>query len=428
MSSTNQKIGLIGLTALVIGNLIGSGVFLLPATLASFGSISLMGWVVSSFGAIILALVFANLSQLMPKSGGPYVYAQEAFGKDVGFYVCWAYWVMCWISNASLIAGAIGYMSQIYGSYNKELALIVELSLLFLMTAINLYGVKVTNALEVTLTIAKVIPLLMLPIAGLMFVNMDNFNVFNATGQSTISTLNLVAFTTFWGFVGLETGTVPGGNVKNPKRNIPIATILGTVIAASIYILGTFVIMGVLDREALIISKAPYADAANAIWGGSWGTPVAIAAIIACIGSLNGWIMIVGKMPQAAAEDKLFPKIFAKTSQNGAPFYGIIASSLLTVPLIVMSISDKLIEQFYFIMEISVTLILIIYAISTLAFIKILYLKQKLYSLKGGIAFVALSFSLWAIWGASIKMAALSLIFVACGIPLHMYMKFKKNA
>ena len=154
--------------------------------------------------------------------------------------------------------------------------------------------------------------------------------------------------------------------------------------------------------------------------------PVAIAAVISCIGSLNGWIMIVGKMPQAAAEDNLFPKIFAKSSKNGAPYNGIIASSILTVPLIIMSVSDKLLDQFYFIMEVSVTLILLIYAISTLAFIKILYLKNNLFSLKGLIAFTALSFSLWAIWGASLKMAALSLIFVACGIPLHIYMKYKR--
>jgi basic amino acid/polyamine antiporter, APA family len=372
MSADQQKIGVFRLTSLVTGNLIGAGVFLLPASLAVFGSISLWGWVIASFGAILLALVFSNLSQMLPKIGGPYVYVQKAFGKHIGFYLCWGYWVMAWVSNSSLLAGAVGYASQIYGGFDKETSLMLELAILFSITILNLFGLKMTGSMGFVFTVLKVIPLILLPIFGLAYVDLNNLKVFNATAESTLSTLNLVAFITFWGFIGIETGTVPGGQVINPRRTIPIATIIGTLIAAVVYMLGTFVIMGIMPLEALRDSRAPYADVAEYMWGGSWSLPIAIAAIISCIGSLNGWTMIVGRMPQAAADDGLFPSMFSRVNSLGSPYNGIIVSSVLTVPLLFMSISDQLLEQFNFIMEISTTLILIIYLVCVLAYIKIL--------------------------------------------------------
>lgn len=427
MSHNQQKIGVFRLTSLVTGNLIGAGAFLLPATLAGFGSISLLGWVITSIGAILLALVFSYLSQMMPKIGGPYVYVHEAFGKHIGFYLCWGYWMMAWVSNSSLLAGAAGYASQIYGGFSKESALTFELIVLFMITGLNLFGLKTTGSMNFIITVFKIIPLVLLPILGLAYVDLHNLEVFNATSEPTLNTLNLVAYTTLWGFIGIETGTVPGGQVINPKRTIPIATIVGTMIAAVIYMLGTFVIMGVVPHEALKLSKAPYADAAHYIWGGSWSIPIAIAAVLSCIGSLNGWTMIVGRMPQAAASDGLFPQLFSKLNSQGSPYFGIIISSALSVPLLIMSISDQLIEQFNFIMEISTTLILIIYFVCVLAFIKVLSKNKLLSHAKLALSLASLAFVLWALWAASIKMVLLSLTLIALGVPMHVWLHVRNN-
>lgn len=421
-SYSSQKIGLWQLTSLVTGNLVGSGVFLLPATLAAFGSISVLGWIATSIGAIFLALVFAKLSHIIPKTGGPYAYAKQAFGTDVGYFVCWTYWMIAWISNPALIAGAVSYLHNIM-PFDYSTALIIELGILICITAFNLLSISVAGSGELVITILKVVPLILLPLIGIFFIDFDNFQHFNTSGKSFSTALNSVAFLTLWAFIGLETGTVPGNKVVNPKKNIPIATILGTSIAAIIYILGTIVIIGVIPNSTLINSKGPYADIASFIFGGSWSIPFAIAAIISCIGTLNGWTMVVGRIPQAAADDGLFPSIFKKTNRFNTPYLGIILSSVLAIPLLIMSLSENLIEQFNLIIEISTTLILIIYFVCVLAYFKVIF-ASKIHSLKNILIGIgALLFNCWALWAASINMLLLSSIIVLSGIPMYLWLK-----
>jgi len=428
MSSNTQKIGAFRLTSLVTGNLIGSGVFLLPVSLAAFGSISILGWMVTSVGAILLALIFAGLSQQLPKTGGPYVYVREAFGYNVGFYVCWGYWMMSWMSNSSLLAGALGYLTMLVGNFDKDTAIIIEIAILLTITSFNLLGIKTTGAGELVVTTLKILPLIMIPVFGLTVIDFDNLMLFNDSGKSVPAAINAVAFLTLWGFVGLETGTVPAGQVTNPKKNVPLATIAGTLIAAIVYVFGTIVILGVLPHADLIASKAPYADAASIIFGGTqWGSFFALAAVVCCIGTLNGWTMIVGRMPQAAAAEGLFPKAFAKTNRYGTPYFGIIISSMLSIPFILMSVQDNLIEQFNFVMEVSVTLILVVYLLCVLAYIKLCCLKGGLKWHRMALGVLALTFVLWALWAASLKMVALSFCVVLLGIPMHIWLRFKKS-
>lgn len=428
MSLNAQKIGVVRLTSLVTGNLIGSGVFLLPVSLAAFGSISILGWMVTSIGAILLALVFASLSQILPKTGGPYVYVREAFGYNAGFYVCWGYWMMSWMSNSTLLAGALGYLTMLVGDFDKNTVIIIEIAILFTITGFNLLGIKATGTGELIITTLKILPLIMIPIFGLSVINFDNLMLFNTSGKSISTAINAVAFLTLWGFVGLETGTVPAGQVINAKRNVPLATIAGTLIAAAIYILGTIVILGVLPHAELIASKAPYADTASIVFGGThWGSFFAIAAVVCCLGTLNGWTMIVGRIPQAAAVEDLFPKVFAKTNSYGTPYLGIIISSMLSIPFIMMSVQDNFIDQFNFVMEVSVTLILVIYLVCVLAYIKLCCLQGELKWYRIALGGLALIFVLWALWAASFQMVALSLSVVLLGIPMHVWLRNKKS-
>jgi APA family basic amino acid/polyamine antiporter len=422
-ASAPDKIGIWPLTSLVTGNLVGSGVYLLPATMAIYGTVSIFGWLAASLGAILLSLVFASLSATQPKTGGPYLYAREAFGDTVGYFICWGYWMLSWISNPALAVAAVGYISVLYGELSPMTHFGLEILIVVGLTAFNLMGLKVTGWVELYITILKVIPLLILPLIGLFYMDFDNFaHHVNMSGKSFAASLNSATLLAMWCFVGLETGTVPAGQVRNASRTVPQATILGTVIAALVYIMGAIVIMGVLSPDDLLQSKAPYADAAHRIFGGTWGAPVALAAILSCLGTLNGWTIIVGRIPYGAAQDGLFPKIFAHTTTHGTPYWGVLASSVCSIPLLFLSLQSTLMEQFNFIIDVAVTLILLVYAVSVLAYFKLMIRDGRWTFTKGALGAGALAFTAWALWAASFKMVMLSLVILVIGIPMRLWM------
>lgn len=422
-TQTQDKIGLWPLTSLVTGNLVGSGVYLLPATLAIYGTVSIFGWIAASLGAILLSLVFANLSSHQTKTGGPYLYAREAFGDTVGFYVCWGYWVLMWMSNPALAIGAVGYISSLCGGLSQMTHFWLEVLIVAGLTGFNLTGLKVTGRTELVITALKVIPLLVLPLLGLYFIDFSNlaYHV-NVSDKPFVPALNAATLAAMWAFVGLETGTIPAGQVYNASRTVPRATILGTVIAAAVYILGAVVVMGVVSPQDLLQSKAPYADAAEHIFGGAWGAPVTLAAIISCLGSLNGYLIIVGRIPYGAAVDGLFPKFFTRTTSHGTPYWGVLISSFCSVPLLLLSLQNSLMEQFNFIIELATLLILVVYAVSVLAYLKLMIRDGKVTTLKVVLGFGALSFAGWALWAASFKMVALSMVIVVLGMPMRLWM------
>jgi APA family basic amino acid/polyamine antiporter len=395
----------------------------IATTLAVYGSISLFGWIITSIGAILLSLVFAQLSARIPKTGGPYLYAREAFGDTVGYYVCWGYWMLSWISNPTLAIAVVGYISVLSGGLSPWTHFVLEFLILSGFTLFNLLGLKITGRTELFITTLKILPLLLVPLVGIFFINTDNFSHINTSGLPFGTALNTVAFLTLWEFVGLETGTVPAGQVYNASKTVPRATIIGTTLAAIVYIMGTVVVMGVVSPQELIVSKAPYADAAQAIFGGNWGTPVALAAIVTCLGSLNGWLIVVGRIPYGAAHDGLFPEIFKKRTHHGTPYWGVLISSLCTMPFLLMSLQNTLLEQFQFIVEIAVTLILLVYAISVLAYFKLLWREKRFTATQLLIGIGALMFSLWALWAVSLKMIGLSLLLLLFGVPMHLWIK-----
>lgn len=421
--TSEDKIGLWPLTALVTGNLVGSGVFLLPVTMAIYGQVSLAAWLCASAGAILLSLVFAHLSAHQSKTGGPYLYAQEAFGETVGYYVCWGYWMLSWISNPALAVAAIGYLSSVVGGFDPWVHFALEVLIVVALTTFNLTGLKLAGQFELIITVLKVIPLVGLPLLGFFYIDFSALLAHvNNSGQSFMASLNAATLIAMWSFVGLETGTVPAGQVHNAKKTVPRATILGTVIAAVVYLLGAIVIMGALSPEALLNSKAPYAEAAHQIFGGSWSVPVAIAAVISCLGTLNGWTLIVGRIPYGAAQDGLFPKLFLRTTSQGTPHWGVLISAFCSLPLLALSLQNTLMEQFHFIVDVAVTLILLIYAVSVLAYIKICLRDGQFKGWKVFLGVSSLLFSGWALWAVSLKMLLLSLSILIFGIPMRLWM------
>jgi APA family basic amino acid/polyamine antiporter len=311
-TAPKKKLGIWMLTALVAGNMIGSGVFLLPASLASIGSISLISWVLTSIGAFFLGMVFVYLSRMMPKTGGPYAYAHAGFGQFIGFQTAYSYWIQLWIGNAAIVVAMIGYLEVFFPelSGNVPARLMLAISIVWLLTLINAAGVREAGVVQLVTTILKLIPLGFVAFFGWFFIDSSNYfganvNVTQDPVLSNYSAISMAGTLTLWAYIGLESATVPADSVENPQRNIPRATIIGILIAAVIYIAGTAAIFGIIPNAELQASTSPYADAAGVILShfnlpginpGEWGRwIIAVGAIISCFGCLNGWTLLQPK-------------------------------------------------------------------------------------------------------------------------------------
>ncbi len=428
-----QGLGLWMTTALVVGNMVGSGVFLLPATLAAYGGISIIGWLITSFGAIMLALVFARLSGMVPKAGGPYVYTRRGFGDFAGFLVAWGYWTSIWTSNAAIAVAMVSYLSVFWPALtqNGVLAASVAISAIWLLSWVNASGVRNAGFVQVVTVILKVLPLLAVATLGLLYFNADHFTPLNVSKDSNFSAITATVALTLWAFLGLESATVPAGDVVDPERTIPRATILGTLGAATVYILGTIAVMGIIPPAGLATSSAPFADAAEKVWGGWAAYAVGAGAVISCFGALNGWIMLQGQIPLAAARDGIFPEVFGRISKKGTPAMGIVISSVLVSVLISMNFTKSLVEQFKFIILLATLNTLVPYALSSLSELMIFIKERARFSgqrLMGSsvIAVLAFSYSLWAIAGAGSRTVYLGFMLLLLGLPVYVWVRWRR--
>ncbi|MDG1039364.1 MAG: amino acid permease [Polaribacter sp.] len=433
MSSNQKKIGLITTTSLVVGNMIGAGIFLLPASLGKYGSISLLGWLFTATGAIILAKIFSNLSKIIVnKSGGPYTYSKAGFGDFIGFLVAWGYWISIWISNAGLAIAIIGGLSVFFPALNSNpiLSVLVGLSFIWFFTWVNSKGIKESGRIQVITTVLKLLPLVFIIIIGAFFFNLDNFPSFNLTDQSHFATIPVVAALTLYAFLGIESASIPAENIKNPEKIVPKATMLGTIISTCVYILGTIVLFGILPVDELQNSAAPFAEAAEIIGGKYAGYFVAAGAVIAAVGALNGWTLMVGQLPMAAAKDKMFPRVFKKENKNGVPYLGLIIGSVLTSVILLIGMSDGLVDQFEFVVNLTVLTCLVPYLFVSASYI-IVTIEKKLHLNKFFKTFIlgslGFAYSLWAIFGSGPDVVFYGFLLLLLGIPFYALMQWNKR-
>ena len=432
-SPSSSRIGIWTSTSLVMGGMIASAMFMLPTTLSFYGSISLIGWVVSGFGAICLALVYSWLSQLMPvANGGPYAYTREGMGDFAGFLVAWGYWISIWCTNAAILVAFISYLTvfvPVLGT-NSFYAVTVGLSTLWFLTWINTRGIREAGIIQVVTTILKITPLLLVTLGGLFYINSENYFPFNVSGTSDISAITATATLTLFAFMGLECATIPSGHVENPEKTIPRATLYGTLAVTALYILGTVVIMGVLPPSELQTSKAPFADAAASMWGNWAYYFVGAGAVVSTFGALNGWILIQGQIPAAAAVDKLLPPIFKLENKAGTPLFSIVGSSVLVSLLMLMNFSKSLADTYHFIILLSTMTVLVAYLFSTVSF-AVLSVKSNQPKWNNGIkltiAMVAFIYSMWAVAGCGDEAVYWGFLLLMSGVPLYGWNKMRKN-
>jgi APA family basic amino acid/polyamine antiporter len=431
---TSKKLGLWMSTSLVVGNMIGAGIFLMPAALAAYGGISIFGWLFSAVGALLLATMFSRLSKLVrDKNGGPYVYTKEGLGDFAGFLVAWGYWISTWVANAAItiaFVSALTVFFPILGT-NALYAVVLGLTIIWFLTWINSKGIRESGKMQVVTTLLKLIPLVLVIVGGVFFFNADNFIPFNPSTETNIGAIAITATMTLYAFLGVESATVPAGNVENPEKTIPKATMLGTIITTLVYVLSTVIIMGMIPADLLSKSPAPFADAMDII-AGEWGRGlVAAGAAIAAFGALNGWILIQGQIAMATAKDDLFPRIFRRENKNGVPVLGIVIGSVLTSIVMLMNYSDGLVEQFKFIILLSTLCVLVPYLFTSAAYVLILAERNQP-NLKWlpeiVLASLAFAFSLWAIYGAGEEAVFFGFLLLLAGIPFYVWMKYRNKS
>ncbi len=434
-SNAPAKMGMWMVAALVVGNMIGSGVFLLPAALGSFGGISLLGWGFTCVGAILLALVFARLSRLVPRAGGPYAFSRAGFGDFAGFLVGWGYWISIWVANAALAVAFTSYLSWFWPALatDRVLSTAVGIGAIWLLTWVNVRGVRTAGSVQVVTTIFKLIPLVAIGGLGLLYLEPANFRPFNASGEGTFPAITAAATLTLWAFLGFESATVPAEEVNDPERTIPRATVLGTVFAAVLYVLATAAVMGVIPPAELTGSNAPFADAASRMWGGWTAPAVAIGAMVSCFGALNGWILLQGRIPWAAARDGVFPSVLGRTSRRGTPAVALVVSSVLVTGLMLMNSSEGLVDQFTFVILLATLTALLPYAICALAELMIYARDRERFAgkrLTGAVitALLGFAYALWAIAGAGAEIVYWGLLLLLAGLPMYVWVVWRRGA
>jgi len=409
---------------LVAGNMIGTGLFLLPVSLASVGSISIFGWVVAATGAAALGLVFAKLGELDPQEGGPYAYARDFLGPYVGFQTNYIYWFCNWIGNVAIALAAVGYLAELIPAISHPPASVfATAAVIWVLTFTNILGPRVVGALETWTMSLALIPILAIAFFGWLWFEPAKFLAgWNTSGGSGMHAISRAASMALWAFMGIESAAVSAGVIENPKRNIPLATMFGLGISAVVYVLSSSVIMGIIPNAELQKSHAPFAEAAR-LAVGDWGMIViSVCAILKSVGSLGGWMLLVGQSAKAAADDGMFPAVFARLNRHGVPGRGLVIVGVLMTIVLFATMSPTLGQQFGRIIDLSVILIVVPYIYASVAVVKLVFdrgLPSHTFQTFKWIAIAAVAYCLWAVKGGDPQTVVHAMIALLVSVPLY---------
>jgi basic amino acid/polyamine antiporter, APA family len=441
VSARNQEkaraLGLTSATGLVVGSIIGTGVFTMPAVLAGAGTSSLIVLAVIAIGAMLLAILFGQLTRRVPNSdGGLYAYARHEFGDFAGYLTGWCYWVQAWAGNAAIVASWVFYVDALFGishpsgMTNWGIALIG----LWVPAAINLAGVRQMAWFQNATVVLKFLPLLFVGVVGWFFVKNINFGAFNTSGGSLYSAIGIAAGVALFSFIGVEVAAITAKRVKDPRKNVGRASLLGTAASAIVYLAVAAAVMGLVSHHALVNNGAPFVNAFNTIFtGGAWaGKLVAALAVVSGIGALNGWTLVTTEVARAAANDGLFPAPFAWTDRKDTAWFGIVVAALLPSLLMLWSYTTATgLTVFTELVDLTVVTVAIPYLFSACA--QLSYLVSRRRRVHGWllardlmISGAAVLFSMWVTFAAGYAAVYEAMVVLVLGIILYAILKARR--
>lgn len=426
-----KKLGLFGLTALVIGGVIGGGVFSLPSQLAQGAGLFaiILGFIITGIGIFSLAFVYSSLSKKRPDlTNGIYRYSKDGFGDYMGFNSAWIYWLSSTFGNAAyatLVFGSLSYFFNIFNPSGNNLASIIAASLLiWLVTLLILKGVRQALLVNIIVTISKIIPIFIFIIIGLIAIHIKNLS-FEFYGTSSLGSIfgqvKNTMIATLWAFGGIEAAVVLSGRA-NKNSDVGKATVMGLISIMVIYILVTIISFGVMNREQIAKLNDPSMAYILQYAVGKWGAIlINIGLIISILGALLGWTIITAEMPYSTATDKLMPKFLAKENKNGTPIWSLMLTTGFTQAWLLFSYFFN--SGYEVLYSIASTAVLIPYFLSALYSFKVALTEKtgvKLLKIKDMIiASIALLYTIWLLYADNLKYILLNLILFAAGLLFY---------
>jgi APA family basic amino acid/polyamine antiporter len=414
---------------MVVGTMIGSGVFLLPSVLAPYGSLSLAGWAVTATGTLFIAFSLGSLARRLPRIGGPYAYVREAFGDLPAFLIAWGYWTSLWTGMSAVAVAFAGYVSVFLPSMKDrpEGEAAIALAIVWVLTAINLAGVRTAAVVQLVTTVLKILPLLAIGAAGLLYSERVPLTATNPDNQPIVLVVATLAMITMWAFLGIEAVTIPAEDVIDARRTIPRALVTGLFTVTLVYVLATTGVMAVIPASELVSASSPFADAASRLVG-SWGAYlIAAGALVAIAGALNALVLLAGQTLLAASRDGLFPSRFRKLNARGVPTAALILSGALSTVFILTNYASGLVAAFTTMILLSTLTCIAPYAASAAADLVLQWRDRAAGSqIRPGsvaIAAIALLFSIFAIIGSGTKVVVYGLLLLSAGLPVYYWVK-----
>ncbi len=422
-TNKNRVIGFWKGWSIAVGCAVGSGIFMMPTLLAPYGIIGFSGWLVAGLGSVLVALTMAKLVRRIPRTGGPYVYVNEALGGFYGYIIAWTYWVACISAIAGISIAFVGYLGFFIPKISNSPvhALIASLIIIWAIIILNIKSIENSSKFQLVSTLLKLLPLVLIIVFGGINFNVTNLPEFNPTNLHPFALIASVTTLVMWSFIGIETATVPADNVINPQETIPKVLIASVITILIIYILVSFAIATIVPANELINSSAPFSLAANKVLGVAGSTFITIGALVSTLGSLNANTLTAGNISLAAARDGLLPIKFIALTKTGTPIYTYLLTGVFVSILLLLNYSKGIIDAFVFMAMLSTLSTLIAYAFCAIAEFKFTYLDKKDQQKRNAffISCGAFLYAIFAIWGAGIEMIIYSIILIIVGIPIY---------
>jgi APA family basic amino acid/polyamine antiporter len=424
MSSQPQarQLGLPMTIALVVGNMIGAGIFLLPAELAPYGHTAFYGWLVTIAGVLCLATTFMILSARMP--GGPFAYVERAFGPASAFLVMWAYLIGVWAGLPAIAVAGTSYFSHLAPALGRPLvAPFVTIAFVWLFVAVNARGARSGGAVQLVTSVLKVLPLIAVALVAAVMFGGGGRAAEQSNAAFSGGSLAGAATLALFSMLGFECPAMSADKIRDPERNVPLATLLGTILTGLIYIAAYAAVLFLLSGPRTAASPAPFADAIEPLLGGSASTAIALFAAISALGCINGWILVDGEVPLTLARDGVLPAWFGKTTPTGTPVRALIVAGVVSTMLVASNYSKSMSGLFAFTALVTTVSSLFIYAAVAAAAL-LFFVQKRLHSpMLPLVALPGLIFSLWAFWGAGAEPSLWGVALLATGLPIYWLMQ-----
>ena len=421
-------------TALVVGNIIGVGIFSMPAELAPYGLNALAGWLVNVVGCMLLALSFAALARAFPRDDGPAAYITRAFGKGPAFIVMWWYWVSIWVANAGIAVGLVGYAAFFVPALNHipGLPVLTAMAIIWLFVVVCLFGTRTAAWVQMLTTLLKLVPQFAVILLGawLLATTPTLFSAHVPPNPLSWREVSSVSSLALFAMLGIECAMVPAARVRNPERNIPRATLVGTLLTASIYIGISVVPMFLIPQKELAVSTAPYADLFARILGGRYGAVIAAFVIVSALGVLNGWTLLAGEVVQTMGRHVGLPGELSRENSRGAPARALVLTGILASLALLLNLTDSVARVFTLLTVVATAATLPLYFGSALALIRLRQrgeLARARSWLPGIAALAAVAYCAWASIGIGREPLLWMLVLGAAGIPVYLWSHFAQR-